>query len=72
MTEIPNTDKLQQSCITDVISRFKVIGEFPNMDCKLGDIIELPSSDWIYSDGSYCEDKYFETWSHIFERLNGL
>jgi len=52
-----------------VISRFKVINEFPDMTCKIGDIIELPSNEWVYSDGSYCKDDYFETWSHIFERV---
>ncbi len=67
-----NKPQNQQSCQNAVISRFLVIKEYPKMTCKVGDIIELPSKDWIYADGTFCKDDFFECWTDIFQRLNGL
>lgn len=66
-----NTE-MSQSCKNAVISRFLVIKEYPKMTCKLNDIIELPSKDWIYADGTFCKDDFFECWTDIFQRVNGL
>mgnify|MGYP003679573039 CR=1 FL=1 len=49
---------------------FEVIKEYPNMDCKLGDIIKIPSEKWKYADGTYCEADYFRNWKDIFKELN--
>ena len=50
-------------------NRFTIIKEYPNMDNKLGDIINLPSEKWKYSDGTYCEVDYFRNWKDIFKEL---
>jgi hypothetical protein len=61
-----------ESCQSDVIGRFLVIKEYPQMTCKIGDIIELPSKDWVYADETFCEDDFFENWPDIFQRVNSL
>ena len=49
---------------------FEIIKEYPNMKGKVGDVITLPSEQWIYADDSYCESDYFRTWKDIFKELN--
>lgn len=49
--------------------RIKVIAPWPGMECKIADIIILPSNDWKYNKYEYCDEKYFSGWPNLFKLL---
>ena len=50
--------------------RVMIINPWPDMaGNKVGDIIYVPSDNWIYADGSLAEMDYFESFPHIFKPI---
>ena len=63
---------LNEAFVQTEVVRFLVIEQYPSMTCKVGDIIELPSKHWTYSDGTFCGKDFFEEWGTIFQRVNKI
>lgn len=49
--------------------RIKIIAPWPGMECQVGDIINIPSPDWVYSKKEHCDADYFMYWPHLFRKL---
>lgn len=52
--------------------RYEVIAPWPGMENNntlVGDIITLPSENWLYCDNQYCEPDYFDAYPSNFRRL---
>tara|TARA_R110000824_G_scaffold389987_1_gene586265 strand:- start:332 stop:652 length:321 start_codon:yes stop_codon:yes gene_type:complete len=57
------------SVLDAVINRFLATHDYPNMDHKVNDIIELPSEEWKHADGTYCDSQYFLGFPDYFKKI---